>query len=58
MLLGEIVVLSLLLHVGFSLHEEFLCKPLRGLLMGGTGEVKSQVQKVAEFVMLENVYEG
>ena len=25
MLLGEIVVLSLLLHVGFSLHEEFLC---------------------------------
>ena len=58
MLLREIVVLSLLLHVGFSLHEELLCEPLRGLLMGGTSEVKAQVQKVAEFVVLENVNEG
>jgi hypothetical protein len=41
MLLGEIVVLSLLLYVGFSLHEEFLCKPLRRLFMGGTGEFKA-----------------
>lgn len=58
MLLGEVVILSLLLYIGFSLHEEFFCKPLRGLFMGGTREFKPQVQKVAEFVVLENVNEG
>lgn len=55
-LLRQIKVVLLLIDINQSLHEKFLCEPLRRLFKRGFHKFQPQVKQVSKLVVLKNVY--